>query len=91
MDISIGKQIVKFEMDNCGPCKAIKPLWNKIKEENPNVQFQEIHVEEDNDLAEKYAIIAVPTFMALSEGNEIERIVGLTNKNGLQNLINLLV
>lgn len=83
--------VVKFEGSNCGACKAMEPTWKRIQEKNTNVNFQKIKVEENPELTEHYSIIAVPTFMAIKEGEELERVIGITNEKGLQNLINLLV
>jgi len=85
--------IVKFEGSKCGACKAMEPTWKKVKEKNidKNIIFQNINVDDNTDIIQKYEIIAIPTFMALKDGKEIQRVVGITDVNGLQKIIDILV
>jgi thioredoxin 1 len=91
IDISVNKHILKFEGIGCGACKAMEPTWNKLKEKNPSVDFQKVKVEENPKIVERYSVIALPTFIAVSEGDELERVIGVCSENTLQNIINLLV
>jgi thioredoxin 1 len=90
MDININKHMLKFEGIGCGACKAMEPTWSKLKEKNPDVDFQKIKVEENPEVAERYSVIALPTFIAVSEGIELERTIGICSEKALQNIINLL-
>ena len=48
----------------CGPCKAFKPTFQKMAEEQTDILFCKIDVDENKELATQYAIRSMPTFKA---------------------------
>ena len=48
----------------CGPCKIFKPTFQKMAEEQTDVLFCKIDVDENKELAAQYAIRSMPTFKA---------------------------
>lgn len=70
--------VIDFYATWCGPCKAISPVFEKLKGEySDKVNFVSIDVDQDTETAMKYSVSAMPTFVFLdADGNEIKRIVG---------------
>ena len=72
-------KVLKFSAYWCVPCKQLAPKFKEISE-NPefkNIQFEEIDVDKNQDLAEKYKIMSVPTTIILDENDKIlSKIVG---------------
>lgn len=60
--------VVDFYADWCGPCKRIAPDVKKLAEENENVVFLKVNVDEAGDLAEDKGIEAMPTFHFYKSG-----------------------
>ena len=89
----MGKEIIKFEGNNCGACRAMEPAWKRFKEKNVGlgIEFKNINVTEHMELTSQFEIQAIPTFISLEEGEEVERIVGIIPENSLQKLINSLI
>jgi thioredoxin 1 len=70
------KTIIKFSAYWCGPCKKIAPLFHKLSEEYKDIEFKDIDIEKDDELANKYNIQALPTFLFLENGHEHDRLCG---------------
>jgi thioredoxin 1 len=71
--------IVDFHATWCGPCHAVAPVYAKLAEEHSspnNVAFVKIDVDEQPEIAGKYGITAMPTFLVIKEGNVVETIRG---------------
>ena len=52
------------------------------------IKFQIIDVDSELDLAKKFEIRSVPTFILLEDGIEIKRNIGAQNREQLEELIN---
>lgn len=76
--------LVDFYADWCGPCKMLSPIMDEISEEHT---VYKINVDNDQDLAIQFGIMSIPCVIAFKEGKEINRIVGLTNKDAIINMI----
>jgi thioredoxin 1 len=61
----------------CGPCKAIAPFFNSLKEKYPSIKFLKIDIDENQEMARKYKI---------KDGLEEDRMVG-ANKVKLEEMI----
>lgn len=81
--------VIDFKAVWCSPCKAIKPFVNYLKENYPNVDFQEIDIEDDEceSIINKFDIKKVPTFLYYKNGVELSKLIG-TDKNKIEELIN---
>ena len=57
----------------CGPCKRFAPILDKLSDEyNDNIHYIKINIEsnsETQELAEKYNITSLPTFMVFETGS----------------------
>ena len=62
--------VIKFSADWCGPCKAMAPIFEKASKQYPNIKFIDSDVEDNPELAEKYHIRNVPTFIVTGKNNE---------------------
>lgn len=67
---------VDFYADWCGPCKMIAPIVHKLAEKNPQIVFLKVNVEEAQELCSKYAVSAMPTFLAFADGKKVAEVIG---------------
>ena len=69
----------------CGPCKAMGPSIDELAAEyEGQALIGKVDVEENNDLAEKYAIRSVPTLIFFKDGEMVDKVVGLQPKAAIE-------
>lgn len=81
--VSNGKpSIVDFTASWCGPCQRMKPIFYSLADDfKDEYNFISIDIDENPELANKYQVQAVPTFVFLdADGNEGNRINGMISK-----------
>lgn len=68
------KLVVDFWAPWCGPCKLMKPTFEKLAEEfrneNSEVQLFTLNVEENKEFAASLGIRAIPTVKTFSGGEQ---------------------
>ena len=79
--------LVDFYADWCGPCKMLSPIVDQVAEENEDIKVVKVNVDDAQDLAMKYQVMSIPTLVVIKEGKEINRSVGLIDKNQVVNMI----
>ena len=68
----------------CGPCQNIIPIFNELEKElNTKYKFAKINIDEERDLAIKYNISSIPTFLFIKNGTVVGTEVGYMNKEDL--------
>lgn len=77
------KCVIDFYATWCGPCKAMNPILESVENELGPGFIYKINVDGNGDLAEKYGIRSIPTFITFERGKEIERKSGMVTKNYL--------
>lgn len=76
---------IDFYADWCGPCHAMKPVFEVLeKEYQGKIQFKKIDVESDLTTAGKYGVMSIPTFVILKDGTEVSRKVGAMPKDSMK-------
>jgi thioredoxin len=88
--LSEGKHIIDFTATWCGPCKRIAPLFEKLKEENKEIQFHKVDVDEDTETTKHFEIESMPTFVAVMDGKEVERFSG-ASESKLKEMLEMLL
>ena len=54
-------QVKKFYADWCGPCKMLTPIMEQVKGNFSDIDFQNIDIESQYEIAQKYYVRSVPT------------------------------
>ena len=70
-------QVKKFYADWCGPCKVLTPLMENVKSKFNNVNFEDIDIEVQYEVAQKYHVRSVPTVIIEKNGTEVQRFTGV--------------
>lgn len=67
---------VDFFATWCGPCKMISPKLEEMSKHYTNVVVLKVDVDECEDIAQKYEISAMPTFIVFKKGSKVESFCG---------------
>ncbi len=67
----------------CPPCKQLKPTIEALEKEYAGkIEIKSIDSDQNQDLARKFNVQAIPTLVFLdAKGNELSRIVGLVPRD----------
>ena len=77
--------LVDFWAEWCGPCKMIAPLLDELAEEKVGkIKIGKVNVDDNQDLATRFGIRAVPTLLLFQGGQVKETMVGMTGKKDLE-------
>lgn len=80
--------LVDFWAPWCGPCKMAGPVLEEISEEyKEKLVVAKVNVDENQESAAKYSIMSIPTVVLFKAGNEIDRQIGFSGKEGYEQLI----
>ena len=76
--------LVDFWAPWCGPCKQMTPIVETLSEEMDDVTVGKVNVDENKDLAQKYGVMSIPTFIIFKDGEKVEQFSGSMSKDDLQ-------
>ena len=80
--------LIDFYAEWCGPCKAIMPVLEKVKEKlGDKARIVKIDVDKFQELAEEYHIQTVPTFIIFKKGESLWRHSGMIPEKELITMI----
>ncbi len=81
--------LVDFFATWCGPCKMMTPVVEELaKEMEGKAKVYKVDTDEEQELAIKYGIMSIPTFIVFKNGEVASTAVGMRNKEELIELIN---
>ena len=77
--------LVDFWAEWCGPCKMIAPLLDELADEyDGKIKIGKVNIDEQQELATKYGIRAIPTLLLINKGQVAEQMVGAKSKRDLK-------
>src|SRR5208337_3887390 len=77
--------LVDFWAEWCGPCKMIAPVLDELADEyDGKVKIGKVNIDEQQALATKYGIRAIPTLLLINKGEVAEQMVGAKSKRDLK-------
>ena len=75
---------VDFWAPWCGPCKVMSPIVEELAGEMEEVLIGKVNVDEHSDIAQKYNILSIPTFIIFKSGQVAEQFSGSMSKEALR-------
>lgn len=82
-----GTVLLDFWANWCGPCRMMAPVVEEIAKEHPDVLVGKVDVDAEGELAKKFNIISIPTFIVLKGGKVQAQIAGARPKSALEELL----
>lgn len=84
------KLIVDFWAPWCGPCKMVKPLFERVSETS-EVPMYTLNVDENKELSVELGVRAIPTIKSFNGGKVVDTKVGVLQEAQLKDLVNGLI
>lgn len=80
--------LIDFWASWCGPCRMMSPVIDEIAEEmGDSIKVGKINIDEEKELAIKYDVMSIPTFIVFKNGNEVGRSVGVQDKEEIKAML----
>ena len=80
-------EILDFYADWCGPCQMMKPTMEEFGKAHPEIKVTAVNIDEEEELAEKYGVSSIPCIVALKDGEEVKREVGVVSLKKLEKMV----
>ena len=79
--------LVDFYADWCGPCKMMSPVVEEISNEEPEIKVCKINIDEQIEVAQRFGVMSIPTFIAVKNGEIAGKQIGAVPKSTLLGLV----
>jgi len=79
--------LIEFYTDWCPSCKAVRGTLERLADERDDLDVRTVNADENPELAKKFGIMSVPTFVVMKEGVVSRRVSGANTINELKSLI----
>ena len=86
-----GVALVDFFAPWCGPCKMQGPIIDELAEDfenNDKVKIFKLNVDENQTTAQEFSVMSIPTIKIFKDGQVVEEMMGLQQKEALTEKIN---
>jgi len=84
LDIKDKVVLVDFWAPWCGPCMMQGPILDELADEaGDSAVIVKVNVDENNELASQYGIMSIPALKVFKNGEVIEEMVGVHQKDQL--------
>ncbi len=81
--------VIDFWASWCGPCKIMDPIFEELEQEFAGkINFGKLNVEDNQDLAEQFKVMSIPSLVVFKNGEAKEKVSGLYPKDKLANYLN---
>ena len=86
------KLIVEFWAEWCGPCRMMKPTFEKVANENTSeIQMFTMDIDINREIAAALGIRSIPTVKIFNAGQIIETKVGMLSEGQINDMVKDLI
>lgn len=81
--------LVDFWASWCGPCRMMAPIVDGLEAKVPGLKVGKVNVDEEDDLAVRFKVQAIPFLAIFKNGKMVDNLIGLQDESELIKVINL--
>ncbi|WP_098037734.1 thioredoxin [Estrella lausannensis] len=86
--IQNGVTLVDFYADWCGPCRMIAPIIEDLANEmSDKITVAKLDIESAQNTTAKFNVTSIPTIILFKGGEEVNRVVGVRDKDAFIEMI----
>jgi thioredoxin 1 len=84
-----GLVLIDFWAEWCGPCRIQGPILDQLAEEidESELKIVKMDVEANSETPQDFGIMSIPTLILKKDGEVVETMVGVHNKEQLKQLV----
>ena len=75
--------LVDFWAEWCGPCKSMHPIFSRMAKKYKSIRFARVNVDNAQDIARRYGVQSIPTFIMFKNGEVANTMVGAVGEPGI--------
>ena len=75
--------LVDFWAEWCGPCRTMHPVFTRLSKKFKKIRFARLNIDQNQDIATKLGIQAIPIFIMFKTGMPVDKVVGAVGEPGI--------
>ena len=79
--------ILDFWNQGCGPCQALRPVLEELSEEEKEITFYSIRIDEGEEPVKRFRVMTAPTLLFIKDGAVKKKTIGFRSKESIRAVI----
>ena len=72
----------------CGPCRMVAPILDELADEwQGRAKFAKLNVDENQEIAYRYQVSSIPTFLLFKDGQPADRMFGAMPRQAFESFL----
>ncbi len=80
-------ELLDFTAEWCGPCRQMAPIVDSLAAQGAPIR--KVNLDQERALAARYNVTAIPCFVMIVDGQEVDRVVGGATRSRLEQMLSL--